>query len=376
MIYLDNAATTFPKPESVYKRVDQVLREIGGSPGRASHHMAIEASRVVFAARESLAKLIGVEDSSRIAFTKNATEAINIALKGLLKPGDHIVTTTFEHNSVARPVRTLERSGVAVTRVSSKEPGLVKVDDIAGALTDKTKLVCITHASNVFGTIVDVKEIGAFLREKKILFMVDGSQTVGAYQFTPEDYNIDILASTGHKALFGVQGTGFLYLKDGVEPQALIDGGTGEVDDFLDMPERFEAGTMNMPGIGGLGAGVDFLLETGLDKVRAHEEALIEAIIAGLSEIGGIKLIGPPSAKGRVSLVSFTMKGHDPREVGFTLDEDYSILVRCGTHCAPDAHRAAATYPAGTIRVSPSYFNTMEDIDAFIKAIRTISGGK
>lgn len=337
--------------------------------------MAIEADRVVFNAREALARLLSIEDPLRIAFTRNATEAINIALKGILTPGDHLITTCFEHNSVARPIRRLETEGVAVTRVTSNVAGLVGPDDIRGAITDKTKLVCITHASNVFGAILPVGEIGALCREKGILFMVDAAQTVGALPLSPEALNIDILAGTGHKALFGLQGTGFLYLKAGIEPPALIDGGTGEVDDEIEIPDRFEAGTINMPGIGGLGAGVEFLLEKGLDHVRAHEEELIVALVEGIGEIEGINIIGPESAKERCALVSFTLANIDARDVGIKLDEDYSILVRCGTHCAPEAHKAAGTYPAGTVRASVAYFNTMEDIRTFVEAIKEIAGG-
>ncbi len=372
MIYLDNAATTFPKPESVYKRVDQILREVAGSPGRAAHSFALEASRVVFEAREALARLLSVEDSSRIAFTRNATEAINIALKGVLKPGDHLITTAFEHNSVARPVRRLETEGVSVTRVSSDVSGLVGPEDIEAAITDKTKLVCITHASNVFGTLLPVKEIGALCRSRGITFMVDAAQTVGAIPVSPGELNIDILAGTGHKALFGLQGTGFLYLKEGIEPPALVDGGTGEVDDDIELPDRLEAGTMNMPGIGGLGAGIEFLLDTGIDKVRAHEEALINALLDGIKDIEGVKIIGPASARERVALVSFTLPNIEAREVGLRLDEDHSIMVRCGTHCAPEAHKCAGTYPEGTIRVSVSYFNTIEDIEKLNEAVKSI----
>ena len=372
MIYLDNAATTFPKPESVYKRVDQILREVAGSPGRAAHSMAMEASRVVFEARESLASLLSIEDSSRIAFTRNATEAINIALKGVLEPGDHLITTAFEHNSVARPARSLEKTGVSVTRVSSNVPGLVGPDDIEAAITEETKLVCVTHASNVFGTLQPVKEIGALCRSRGIVFMVDGAQTVGAIPVSPEELNMDILAGTGHKALFGLQGTGFLYLREGIELPPLVDGGTGEVDDYIEMPDRLEAGTMNMPGIGGLGAGIDFIFKTGLDNVRAREEELIGALIEGIKDIEGVNIIGPASARERVALVSFTLPGIEARDVGIMLDEDYSIMVRCGTHCAPEAHKCAGTYPAGTIRVGVSYFNTIDDIERFVEVIKSI----
>lgn len=375
MIYLDNAATSFPKPEEVYKRADWVLRNIGGNPGRASHRMALEASRVIFEAREGLATLLGVSDAARIAFTKNATEAINTALKGLIKPGDHIVTTAFEHNSVARTIRRLEKEGVIVTRVSGATPGIVTATEIGAAITKETKIVCVTHASNVFGAIVPVADIGRLCAEKGVLFMIDAAQTAGAMPMNIDEMAVDIVAGTGHKALFGLQGTGFLYLREGVEPEALVDGGTGEIDSDLEIPDRLESGTMNMPGIGGLGAGVEFLLETGVDKVRAHERALIENILEGLGKIKGVTIIGPEGAEGRVSLVSFTMAGIDALSAGTLLDTEHEMMVRTGTHCAPDAHRVAGTFPDGTIRVSPGFFNTLGEIEGFIKAVETINKG-
>ncbi|MEE9613521.1 MAG: aminotransferase class V-fold PLP-dependent enzyme, partial [Thermodesulfobacteriota bacterium] len=275
MIYLDNAATSYPKPEEVYARVDEIFRTVGGNSGRGSHRMALEAGRVIFRARESLGKLLGVPDASRIVFTKNATEAMNVALKGFFRPGDHVVTTAFEHNSVARPLRKLERGGVGVTKVTGSRGDLIEPSDIEKALTADTKLVCIVHASNVFGTIQPIEAIGELCRRKGVPFMVDAAQTAGALPLDISSMNVDIVVGTGHKALFGPQGTGFLYLGDGVEPPPLIDGGVGEQDDEFELPDRLETGTMNTPGIGGLGAGVEFLLTEGVGRVREKEGALV-----------------------------------------------------------------------------------------------------
>lgn len=375
LIYLDNAATSFPKPEAVYSRIDEVLRKISGNPGRASHRMALEAGRVIFRTREALSRLINAQDSSRIAFTKNATEAVNIALKGLLKKGDHIVTSSFEHNSVAKTVGRLEEEGVEVTRVRPGAEGFLSVKDIEQALRPNTKMVSVVHASNVLGNLQPVGEIGALCRAKGILFMADGAQTVGALTVDVEAMCIDLLAGTGHKALFGPQGTGFLYVRKGIEPEPLINGGTGELDTVLEMPDRLEAGTMNTPGVGGLGAGIEFLFKEGVDRIRAHEQDLIDMILKGLEKIDGIKAIGTKDASMRGSLVAFNIEGKLPSEVGRRLDDEYGILVRTGAHCAPDAHREAGTHPDGAVRVSPGYFTTTEQIESFIKAVRAIAKG-
>lgn len=351
------------------------MRKVGGNPGRSGHRLSVEAARVIFRARESVAKLLNVRDSSRVVFTKNATEAINVALKGLLGPGDHVVTTAFEHNSVVRTLRRLEAGGVKVTKVRGRRPDLIEPRDIEKALTGKTRLVAIVHASNVFGTIEPVSEIGALLRKKGIPFMVDGAQSVGSIPVDVEGMDIGILAATGHKSLFGPQGTGFLYIKEGLEPPALIDGGTGEGDDVLEIPDRLETGTMNTPGVGGLAVGVEFILKEGVSKIREHEKALIKELMDGLGGIRGAVILGPPEPESRVSLVSFNMEGKSAVDVGVRLDREFSIMVRCGTHCAPDAHVSAGTYPHGAIRVSPGYFNTHEDISAFLKAVSKIAKG-
>lgn len=368
-IYLDNAATSFPKPQAVYARIDEILRVISGNPGRASHRMALEASRVIFRSREAAARLIGCPDSSRVAFTKNTTEAINIGLKGLLGPQDHVITTSFEHNSVVKTLSHLESKGVIVTRVRPDASGVLNPADIRSAITEKTKVVCITHASNVFGAIEPVAEIGAVCKKTNVIFMVDAAQTLGALPVDVEAMRIDVLAAAGHKSLFGPQGTGFIYIRPGLELPPIIHGGTGEIDDILEMPERLESGTMNTPGVGGLGAGIEFILNEGVDKIRRHEESLIGKLLEGLSSYKGVRIIGPSQAQARVSLVAFDINGITPSQAGRRLDEDYGIMVRTGAHCAPEAHREALTYPDGAIRVSPGYFSTSADIDAFLRAI-------
>src|SRR3972149_4399443 len=375
MIYLDNAATSFPKPDAVVKRINEVLRRIGGNPGRGSHRMSVEAGGGGFSPPESVASLFNIADSSRVVFTKNATEAVNVVLKGLLKKGDHAITTSFEHNSVVRTLARLEREGVSVTKVSGKVPGLVVASDIEKAITPKTRLVVMVHASNVIGAIQPVRDIGRLLKKKGITFVVDAAQTAGVIPIDMDKDNMDVLIATGHKALFGPQGTGFFCLKEDIDFEPLLDGGTGEADVMLDVPDRFETGTINPPGVGGLGAGAEFVLKEGVKKIRLRETALIAQILDGFKRMPGIKVVGPRDAKERVSLVSFIVEGKTAVDVGAMLDADFAIMMRCGIHCAPDAHRNAGTFPHGTARVSPGYFNTHEEIEEFLKAMAGIVKG-
>lgn len=375
MVYLDNAATSFPKPESVIKRVEDVLRHIGGNPGRGGHRMAIDAGRVIFGARESLARLLNLPDASRIVFTKSATEASNLAVKGLLSTEDHAVVSSFEHNAGIKPLAWLERRGMRLTRIKTARPDLITPEEVVASLTPDTKLVSIVHGSNVFGTIQPVVEIGRALKGRGVLFMVDAAQTLGAVPVDLTELEVDILVGTGHKSLFGPQGTGFVYLREGVEPRNLLEGGTGDLEDELETPDRFETGTVNTPGIGGLGAGIDFVLGEGIEKIRAHEEKLIGLLIGGLRKVPGVSIIGPLEAAERTSLVTFNVDGLEPQDIGLRLEDDYNIMVRCGAHCSPSAHRTAGTYPTGAVRVSPGYFNTAADIEAFLTAITEIVEG-
>ncbi len=372
-IYFDNAATSFPKPDIVPDRVRDTLMSIGGSPGRATHRMSIDAARLLFNAREAVAGFIGAKDSSRVVFTKNATEAINLALKGLLLPGQHVVTSAIEHNAMANTLRRLEKNSVSVTKVRPDAEGVLNPDDIMDAVTDKTCMVAITHASNVFGAIQPVEEIGRRCKESGLLFMVDGAQTAGVLDIDVEVMSADLFAATGHKALYGPQGTGLLYLREGVEPLALIDGGTGGPDDNVEIPERLEAGTMNTPGVAGLHAGVEFILKEGSKKIREYEMLLLGRLIDGLLSIDGVRILGPVEPERRVGLVAFTLKGITPDSIGLALDNDFSMMVRCATHCAPDAHRHAGTFPQGAVRVSPGYFNTVEEVEALLVALKKIA---
>ncbi|MBI5971276.1 MAG: aminotransferase class V-fold PLP-dependent enzyme [Deltaproteobacteria bacterium] len=373
MIYLDNAATSHPKPQAVYKKVDLVLRKIGGNPGRASHRMAMEAGRVVFNAREAVARLINSPDSSRVAFTKNATEAINIGLKGVLRPKDHVISTVAEHNSVVKTLAALKDAGVEVTKIALDDQGFARLKDIKAAVKKNTRAVAMTHASNVYGGLQPVEEMSRFCRSRGITFILDAAQTAGASPIDVKKWGLDVLAATGHKSCLGPQGTGFIYVRPGIELPPLLNGGTGDFDTILEMPERLEAGTLNAPGIAGLGAGVEFVLKEGVAKIRAHELGLVAALLKGLAGIKGVKIIGTQDPLKRVSLVAFTMEGITPAEAGTRLDERYSIMVRTGVLCAPEAHRRAGTHPLGAIRVSPGYFTTHKHIERFLKAMREIA---
>jgi cysteine desulfurase / selenocysteine lyase len=378
-IYLDNAATSFPKPDQVYKALEHALIHIGVAPGRGGYRRGVEATRLVFEAREALAQLFCIADSSRIVFTHSATESLNLAIGGLLRPGDHVVTTTMEHNSLVRPLHYAMQKGVEVSWVACDRSGFVASSQIGAAIRPNTRLVALSHCSNVSGVIQPIEEIGSLARKAGALFLVDAAQSAGSIAIDVNGMMIDLLAAPGHKGLFGLQGTGLLYIADGIELTPLLVGGTGghstgpEQPEAL--PERFESGTLNTPGIAGLKAGIEFILETGIDAIRCKEQLLIGQLLAGLREIPGVIVHGPEALGKRGGVVSFTVAGHDPAEIGFQLDRDYDISVRVGLHCAFSAHKTLGTYPTGTVRVSPGYFNSEGDIDAFLKALRTIMAG-
>jgi len=375
-IYLDNAATTFPKPEQVYRAVDRTLREIGTGSGRGGYARGIEATRLVFEARETLARFFGIADSARLVFTHSATESLNLAIGGLLRAGDHVVTTSMEHNSLVRPLYRAAQMGIEVTWVEGDRNGLVDSRRIGAAIRPNTRLVALSHCSNVTGTIQPIEEIASLARKSGALLLLDAAQSAGVFRIDVRGMMIDLLAAPGHKGLFGPQGTGLLYIADGVELTPLLVGGTGGQsagpDQPAAMPERFESGTPNTPGIAGLKAGVEFLLEAGLAALRRKEIELTRSLLEGLRSIPGVTVHGPRSAEERCGLVSFTVAGFDPSRVGFHLDRDYALCVRVGLHCAFSAHKTIGTYPEGTVRVSPGYFNTDGDIEAFLKALRSI----
>ncbi len=372
-IYLDNAATSHPKPDSVYRAVEQALRS-GGSASRGNHKRSLAAGQLVFETRELLAEMFNGRDSERFVFTFNATVAINQALFGLLKPGDRVVTTSMEHNAVARPLTALAERGVEVVWVAADpQTGIVAAEDLMRACRSKTtRLLVMTHCSNVFGSIQPVPQLGSWCREQGIVFMVDASQSAGVLPIDIESMHIDLLAAPGHKGLLGPQGTGFLYVGHGIELTPLLYGGTGayshSLHQPLELPERFESGTYNMSGLAGLFAGLEFVRQTGIDAIRDHEMVLTSQLVEGLRCCPQARVYGPQNPQQRSAVVSFTLDGRDPAEIGYFLDEA-DIAVRVGLHCAPEAHRSMGTYPLGTVRVSPGFFNTPEQIDVFLEVV-------
>ncbi len=379
IIYFDNAATSWPKPPETIAAMQNYLQNIGGSPGRSGHSLSIEAARIIFAAREKLAELFNIPDPLRIVLTKNATEALNIAIFGLLKPGDHVITSGMEHNSVMRPLRLMEARGIRITVIPCDKTGLLDPAQIAGAIEKNTKAIFITHASNVTGTVLPVADIGRIARDHDLVLCVDAAQTAGSYPIDVLDMNIDLLAFTGHKSLLGPSGTGGLYIREGLEKNItpLCVGGTGsrsEMEAQPDfMPDRYEAGTPNTAGFAGLRAGVEFVLSRGLDEIKSKEENLTKVFIEGIGNLPGITLYGQTSVDQRIPVVSFNIDGMDPAAVAWEIDERFKIMSRSGLQCAPAAHKTIGTYPVGTVRFSFSYFNTEEQVIQSIEALEQIS---
>ncbi len=379
IVYFDNAATSWPKAPETIAAMQNYLQNIGGSPGRSGHRLSIEAARLVFDTREKLAQLFNVSDPLRIILTKNATEGLNIAIFGFLKPGDHVITSGMEHNSVMRPLRAMEARGVGITVVPCASDGLIDPGDIVKAIKKNTKAIYMTNASNVTGTLMPVSDIGRIAREHGLVLCVDAAQTAGCYPIDVEEMNIDLLVFTGHKALFGPSGTGGLYIREGMEKkiEPICVGGTGsrsEVEEQPDfMPDRFEAGTPNTAGIAGLRAGIEFILDKGIAHIKDKEEKLLKLFIDGVSDLPHVKLYGQKSVKYRTPAVSFNIDGMDSAAIALELDEKFSIMSRSGLHCAPAAHKTIGTYPTGTVRFSFSYFNTEEQVIASIEALEIIS---
>jgi len=377
VIYFDNAATTWPKPETVYLAAEKAMREWGGNPGRSGHKLSLAAGKVIEDTRLLLARLFHAPEPDRIIFTLNTTEAINLGLKGLLKPGDHLITGSMEHNSVARPVESLKEKGIEVTKVSTSPISGINPVDIEKAIKSNTKMVVLNHASNVTGTINPIGEIGNICRKHGIIFIVDAAQTAGTVPIDVQDMNIDLLAFPGHKGLLGPQGVGGLYIYPDISPIHFKEGGTGSESRSLiqplSSPDRYESGTPNTPGIAGLGAGVKFILDEGLEKIRLKENALINSLLEGMGKIPGLVIYGPPLGLERAAAVSINIKGVDSLEAAVILDQAFDIAVRSGLHCAPDAHRTLGTLESGTIRISPGYFNTEKDLDTMLTALASLA---
>ncbi|MBI2940439.1 MAG: aminotransferase class V-fold PLP-dependent enzyme [Chloroflexi bacterium] len=377
MIYFDNAATSWPKPAAVKEAVLACLEHGVGNPGRAGHRLAIAAGRVVLDAREAVAELLGVADPSRIVFTKNATEALNLAIYGLLRPHDHVITSGVEHNSVMRPLRMLEDQGLELTVVRNAPDGSLDPEDVRRSLRSSTRLLVTAHASNVLGTLLPIGELAALARQANVPYLVDIAQTAGTVPIDAQGLGLDLVAFTGHKGLFGPTGTGGLYVREGVELEPLLRGGTGSYSelerqpDFL--PDRFESGTLNVLGLAGLAAGVRHVLAAGVCRVRHHEVRLIGRFLDGLRSIGGAHVQGPADPARQVGIISFTIDGLSPSDIGFLLDHEFGIMSRVGLHCAPAAHRTTGTYPVGTVRFSFGLFNTEAEVDLALRALEKIA---
>lgn len=378
-IYLDNAASSCPKPEEVMGAMDRCLREFCANPGRGAHKKAVAAARMIFQARESAAAFLGISDSANLIFTQNATDALNIAMYGLLEPGDHVVTTAVEHNAVIRPLMALGSAGVEVDLVRAGSDGIVEPDEIIKALKADTKLVVMGHGSNVTGAIQPVEELARRLAENAVPLLVDAAQSAGSIPYDMEASPIAMLACTGHKSLMGPQGVGLLYIRPDIDLRSMRQGGTGthstEPQDLLARPDRYEAGTYNTPGIAGLGAGIDYVSHSGVEKLAAHKNGLVQALIAGLADISGVDLYGPAAGQPRFPLICFNVKQLAPAEVAGKLDRDYDVASRGGLHCAPGAHEAMGTGGRGAVRLSVGPFNIMSDIDAAIRAVTEIATG-
>ncbi len=380
VIYFDNAATSYPKPEGVIRAMERFTREVGASPGRSAHRLAIEAGRIVFEAREKISALFGVRNSSRVVLGMNATEGLNQGLMGLLRPGDHVITSPLEHNSVMRPLRYLEKEGLEITILPCSSEGLLEPLDAEKSICKNTKMVVLNHGSNVTGTLQPVAEFGEICRKHGLLLLVDAAQSAGAFPIDMERDHIDLLAFTGHKALFGPQGTGGLVIGDRVREQEIIPmkrGGTGsrsaleEQPDFL--PDLCESGTPNTVGLAGLSAGLDFIFREGLGKIREHEKRLTGRLLDGLRALAAVSIYGPQNVQEQLSTVSFNIKGISPSEAGLKLDEKYGILCRVGLHCSPASHRTLGTFPEGTLRFSMGFFNTLEEVDRAVQAVSQIA---
>lgn len=380
LIYFDNAATSWPKPPGVAAAMTDFLDEIGANPGRSGHRLAIESSRVVHAAREAVARLFEAPDLLQVVFSANVTEALNLALCGLLQPGDHVITSSMEHNAVMRPLRALERQGVSLAIVPCSPQGTLDPDDVEAAIQPNTTMIVLNHASNVIGTLLPVAEVGQIARQHDLLLLVDAAQTGGAYPIDFLSDQIDLLAFTGHKSLYGPMGTGGLIIGERVDVDSLVPlkrGGTGsrseyeEQPDFL--PDKCESGTQNAVGLAGLEAGITWLLEKGIDTIRADEIRRTQQLLDGLQNIPGVTVYNSLDAVSQTATVSFNIEAMAPSEVGLRLDQEHGILCRVGLHCAPAAHRTMGTFPDGTVRFGLGAFSTSEEIDMGIEAVRCLA---
>lgn len=375
MIYADNAATSFPKPENVYNEVLRCMRNYAANSGRSSHSMALEAASKIMDTRLELSNFFNIESALNIIFTSNATEALNIGIKGILKTGDHVISTMIEHNSVLRPLHYLSKKGIELTLLNVDSNGYVNNSTLKKEIKKNTRAIVINHASNVIGTVQDIRSIGEIAKEAGIIFLVDASQSSGIIPIDVVRDNIDLLAFPGHKGLYGPQGTGGLYIKDGIKLEEFTQGGTGSKSLSMEQPEmlpdRFESGTLNTPGIAGLCEGIKFINKTSIDKIREHENIIVQYLVQELKKLSYVKIYGGTDYKNRCSVVSVNLDNMDSAEVGNLLNEK-GVAVRTGYHCAPLIHNIIGTKDMGTVRISLGYFNTVNDVENIIICIKDI----
>lgn len=373
-LYLDNAAASWPKPSSVRAAVERALTEMGGSPGRGSHRMARKASAFVAHVREKVAELLGIADPSLVTFTGNATEGLNLVLKGWVRPGDRVLISPLEHNSVVRPLERLSARSVQVDVMASRPGGRIDLEGLAVQLGAKPRLAVVNHASNVNGALQPVSDIARLCREKGVPLLLDAAQSAGLQSIDAEAWQLGMLACSGHKGLLGPPGVGIVYVRSDLDVLPLLEGGTGsrseEAVQPLLRPDRYESGTINLPGIAGLLAGIEFLKEQGIESVLSHELALAQRLEAGLTGLSGVRVC-VPEVRG-TGTVSFVVAGIDAADIAFLLDEAFDIAVRSGLHCAPAAHRTLSTFPEGTVRVSPGFATTEKDIDFFLDSLGSL----
>ena len=381
-VYLDNSSTTFPKPKQVIDGMYNYMLNVGGNSGRGNYANSLQSNRLLYEARETICDFFGFSLPSNVIFTNNITTSLNILIKGLLKPGDHVITSSMEHNSVIRPlINCKENLGINLDIISADKLGFIDVDDFKCKITENTKLVILTQASNITGSIQNISEIGKICREKNVFFIVDSAQGAGVLEIDMNSIHANAIAFTGHKSLLGPQGTGGFIIDDKLNDccNSILQGGTGSLSYSLDqpdfLPDKFECGTLNLPGIIGLAEGIKFINSTGIKNIYEHNHSLMNHLLDGLLNINDLIVYGDITGKNITTCVSINMKDLDASELGYLLEEQ-GIKTRCGLHCAPLAHKTIGTYPNGTVRLSLSYFNTKEEIDYTLKVLNNIASNK
>lgn len=377
-VYLDNGATSYPKAPGVKEAISSFFDNVGSSVNRGSYDTSLAAERVVYETREMICQMYNYDNTNNVVFTKNITESLNIILKGFLKDGDNVIVSSIEHNAVMRPLVKLEEKGITFTRIACDELGQINIQEIEDAINAKTKLIVMTHCSNVSGSIIDLEAIGKVAKANDLYFVIDAAQTSGVIDVDMQKLNADAICFTGHKSLLGPQGIGGFIINERMHPlvDTFIEGGTGSLSESEEqpeyMPDKFESGTPNIIGIYGLNASLKYISEVGKEGILKHEMHLVERFLTGLNKFEKIKIIGRVDTVNRLAVISVNFDGEDNSEIAHVLSSNFGIATRVGLHCAPSAHQTFGTYETGTVRFSFSSFNTDEEIDYTLDAIEQI----